>query len=438
MNRPPPQARPRWVPPSRGTKLSVFLRGQPVGALERTGSSRYRFVYSEDAIQGDWGDPMARLSASLPLREERFKPSESAPFFEGLLPEGAVRAAVASKLGLSEANGFGMLAALGADCAGAVMVLPEDQPAQSPDAEARPLSEDQLGELLRDLPRDPLGIDIDPGGVRLSLGGVQDKLILVRLPTGDFAQPLAGMPSNCLLKPEHERYDGLAANETFCMRVMAAAGSEVAATELLELDGIRCLYSGRFDRTVDAEGATIRLHQEDMCQALGLLPTQKYEADDGPSVASVVALLRRQPSPRIALDVNAFVRAVLAGFLLGNSDAHGKNFSLLYDPATGVRLAPLYDIVSTAVYDDLTPRLAMAIGGEDDPTQVDLSSWERLGAESGLGGALPKFVQRWSGEVLTATEACLRDAEREGWSHPVLEAIADVCRERARRLIDGR
>ncbi|HSS41548.1 MAG TPA: type II toxin-antitoxin system HipA family toxin [Solirubrobacterales bacterium] len=418
--------------------LSVFLRGRPVGSLERTGSSRYRFAYSEDAIEGDRSDPMARLSASLPLREERFKPSESAPFFEGLLPEGAVRATVAGKLGLSEGNGFGLLAALGADCAGAVMVLPTDQPPGSAVGPPFPLSESQVAELLRDLPRDPLGVDVDPGGVRLSLGGVQDKLILIRLPGGEFAQPLGGMPSNCLLKPEHERFEGLAVNEAFCMRVAAAAGNETAMTELLEFDGIRCLYSERFDRTVDADGATVRLHQEDMCQALGLLPTQKYEAEGGPSVASVIALLRRQPSPRIALDVNAFVRAMLTSFLLGNSDAHGKNFSLLYDPATGVRLAPLYDVVSTAVYDGLTPRLAMAIGGEDDPSQVDLLSWERLGAESGLGGALPRFVQRWSSEVLAATEACLGDAEWEGWSHPVLEAIADVCRERARRLIDGR
>jgi serine/threonine-protein kinase HipA len=316
----------------RGESLAVFLGGRRIGSLERVGPSRYRFAYSDDAIEGDRSDPMARLSASLPLREERFKSSESAPFFEGLLPEGAVRAAIAGKLGVSEANGFGMLAALGGDCAGAVMVLPSDQPPSAPGAAARPLSENQVGELLRDLPRDPLGVDVDPGGVRLSLGGVQDKLVLVRLPTGDFAQPLDGMPSNCLLKPEHERFEGLAVNEAFCMRVAAAAGNQVAATELLELDGIRCLYSRRFDRTADADGGTVRLHQEDMCQALGLLPTQKYEAEGGPSVRSVIALLRRQPSPRIALDVNAFVRAVLTCFLLGNSDAHGKNFSLLYDP----------------------------------------------------------------------------------------------------------
>ncbi len=429
---------PAWVPPRRDATISVFLRGRPVGSLERTGPTRYRFAYNADALQADREDPLARLSASLPLREERFKPNEAAPFFEGLLPEGAVRAAIAGRLGVSEADGFSMLAALGADCAGAVTVLPVGQPSRVPEGAARPISENQLGELLRDLPRNPLGIDLDPEGVRLSLGGVQDKLVLVRLPTGDFAQPLGGTPSNCLLKPEHERFEGLAVNEAFCMSVAAAAGNEAATTELLELDGLRCLYSERFDRTVNADGTTVRLHQEDMCQALGLLPTQKYEADDGPSVASVIALLRRQPSSRIALDVNAFVRAVLTCFLLGNSDAHGKNFSLLYEPATGVRLAPLYDLVSTGVYEGLTPRLAMAIGGEDDPSRVNLSCWERLGAESGLGGTLPRFVQRWSSEILAATEACLREAEQEGWSHPVLEVIADLCSERARRLIDGR
>jgi serine/threonine-protein kinase HipA len=419
--------------------LSVFLRGVSIGSLERTGPSRYRFAYSEDAIQGDWRDPMARLSASLPLREERFKPSESAPFFEGLLPEGAIRATIAGKLGISEGNGFDMLAALGADCAGAVVILPEDRPFRSAQqSAARPLSEEEIGDLLRDLPRDPLGVDSNPGGVRLSLGGVQDKLVLVRLPDGEFAQPLEGAPSNCLLKPEQERFEGLAVNEAFCMRVAAAAGNQAAKTEVLDLDGIRCLYSERFDRTLAADGTAVRLHQEDMCQALGLLPTQKYEAEGGPSVASVIELLRRQPSRRIALDVNAFVRAVLTNFLLGNSDAHGKNFSLLYDPAAGVRLAPLYDVVSTAIYDGLTPRMAMAIGAEQDPFQVDLGCWERLGAESGLGGGLTKFVRGWAGEVLATAGACLRDAEQEGWSHPVLEAVMDVTRERARRLIDGR
>lgn len=409
-----------------------------LGTLERRGPSRYRFAYSEEMQGADWADPMVRLSASLPLREKTFKPSESAPFFEGLLPEGAVRAAVAKKLRLSEGDGFGLLQALGADCAGAVGVLPEGHRPRSLSAqEARPLEESDLGAMLRDLPRDPLGIDNEPDGVRLSLGGVQDKLVLIRLPSGRFARPRGGTSSNCLLKPEHGPYEGLAVNEAFCMRVAAAAGNEVATTEVLHVDGIRCLYVERFDRIGNVDSGIERLHQEDMCQALGVLPTAKYEANGGPSVAQVTALIRRQISPRVALDVNAFVRAVLTNFLIGNSDAHGKNFALLYDPAVGVRLAPLYDVVSTAVYPDLTPRMAMAIGGEDDPEAVDMSSWKRLGVEGGLGGELPNFIRRWSAAVLAAAESCRRDAEGEGWHDPVIDEIVDVCRQRAGRLIDG-
>jgi serine/threonine-protein kinase HipA len=404
-----------------------------VGALERRGPSRYRFSYSKDALAK--GEGRLRLSASLPLQAAPFKPAETAPFFEGLLPEGAVRAAVAEKFRLSEGDGFGMLEKLGADCAGAVVLLPVGQrPEDRLREEARGLAEPDLVALLNGLPRDPLGIETEPDGVRLSLGGVQDKLVLVRLPSGRFAQPRGGMPSTCLLKPEHGRYEDLAANEAFCMRV-AAAGNDVARTELLAIGSTPCLYVERFDRSIGPGGEIVRLHQEDMCQALGILPGAKYEANGGPSVAQVVGLLKRLRSRRAAVDVNAFVRAVLVSFLLGNSDAHGKNFALLYDPAIGVRLAPLYDIVSTAVYPSLTVRMAMTIGGEEDPERVGLSSWVKLAEASGLGGQLKEFVRRWAVEVLEEAERCRLIAKEEGWHRPVIDAIVDVCRERSARLI---
>jgi serine/threonine-protein kinase HipA len=437
VNRPPVrlQSRRRLPPRRAGAKLGVFLNELSLGTLERRGPSRYRFVYSQEGLAGG----RASLSASLPLRQSTFTPSESAPFFEGLLPEGVVRATVAEKLRLSEADGFGLLRALGADCAGAVSVLPEGERPEAPSPqEPHPLAEDELAAMLRDLPRDPLGIDSEPDGVRLSLGGVQDKLVLIRLPSGRFALPRKGAASTCLLKPEHGRYEGLAINEAFCMAAAAAAGNHVAKSELVEIDGTRCLYVERFDRAGDAEGRVFRLHQEDMCQALGVLPTAKYEANGGPSIADVVRLLRGLGTRRVALDVNAFVKAVLTSFLLGNSDAHGKNFALLYDPITGVRLAPLYDIVSTVVYPDLTPRMAMAIGGEEDPREVDLGSWERLGVDSGLGGSLAKLVRRWSADILAGAEECRERAADGGWHHSVIDAIVEICRERAARLIDVR
>jgi serine/threonine-protein kinase HipA len=332
-----------------------------------------------------------------------------------------------------------MLGALGAECAGAVVVLPEgDEPGASENEDIRLLSPRDLEALVNDLPRHPLGVDPEPDGVRLSLGGIQDKLVLVRLPTGQFGQPLGGAPSTCLLKPDYGHYEDLAVNEAFCMRVAAATGLDVAATEVIDVGSIPCLYIERFDRVSGDGDRVVRLHQEDMCQALGILPAAKYEANGGPSVAQVVDLLRGLGSPRVALDVNSFVKAVLVNFLLGNSDAHGKNFALLYDPAAGVRLAPLYDVVSTAVYEEVTNRMAMTIGGVEDPAEVDLSAWESLGVDSGLGGQLTRFVRRWSADVLAAAEECLRTAEAEGWRRPVIDSIVDVCRERAGRLIRGR
>ncbi|HVQ59973.1 MAG TPA: type II toxin-antitoxin system HipA family toxin [Solirubrobacterales bacterium] len=422
----PYQPRRRWVPPRPGSKLAVFMGSQLAGTLERRGPSRYRFSYSNEEAP--------RLSVSLPPREQSFKPSESAPFFEGLLPEGSVRRAVAEKLRLSEEDGFGMLEALGADCAGAVVILPAgERPRPRIQGEQQPLASGELSGMLEDLPRDPLGIDLEPDGVRLSLGGVQDKLVLVRLPTGEFAKPRGGEPSTCLLKPGSGRYPGLVANEAFCMEVARSVGADVADTQVFTVGSFRCLLVDRFDRARD-ESEVVRLHQEDMCQALGILPSAKYEANGGPSAVQVIALLRRLGTRRTALDVNAFVRALVIDFLLGNSDAHGKNFSLLY-ANSGVRLAPLYDIVSTAVYPEVTGRLAMSIGGEDDPSRVDLASWERLGREGGLGGVLTQFVRRWSAEVLAGAEECQVRARSEGWYDPVIDAIVEVCRDRAGRLI---
>lgn len=346
-----------------------------------------------------------------------------------------MRRTIAERFRLSEEDGFGLLAALGADCAGAVVLLPAgEQPDGRRDASVRILDEDELSTLIDRLPRHPLGVDLEPGDVRLSLGGIQDKLVLVRLASGEFGQPLGGTPSTCLLKPDYGRYEDLAANEAFCMRVAAGAGLDVAATELVRVSGTACLYVERFDRREDGEGRAVRLHQEDVCQALGILPSAKYEANGGPSVAQVVALLRGLGSPRAALDVNRFVKAVLLNFLLGNSDAHGKNFALLYDGSVGVRLAPLYDVVSTAVYPELTARMAMSIGGAEMPEEVDMAAWERLAKASGLGGQLPALIRRWAADVIVGVQEARQMALGEGWHSPVIDRIVETCWSRRAQL----
>lgn len=428
-----------------GARLGVFLNQERLGEIERRGPSRYRFTYVDGALER-YEEGARVLSASLPIRRDAFSPAESAPFFEGLLPEGAVRASIARSFRLSEEDGFGLLDALGADCAGAVEVLPPGaQPAPIGGGRYRNLSVEELDRLIRDLPRNPLGVDAKPDGVRLSLGGIQHKLVLARsrtqgvLPSGqsEFSQPLDGAPSDCLLKPEFGQYEDLVANEAFCMLVAGGVGLEAAWAEAMSVGSTPCLYVERFDRPRNPGGQVTRIHQEDMCQALGLLPAAKYEENGGPSILAIVELLRRLRGPRMARDINDFIHAVLLNFLLGNSDGHGKNFALLYEPERGVRLAPLYDIVSTSVYPDVTDRMAMAIGGVDDPVRVDIAAWRRLAEECGFGGGIVPVIRRRAAAAVQSAEAHRDIARANGWHRPVIDAIVETCRQRASRLADG-
>jgi serine/threonine-protein kinase HipA len=421
-----------------GELLRVYLNAEWVGELERRGPSRYRFSYAPAALEVRQPGAIL-LSASLPLQPQAFPPSSTSPFFEGLLPEGAVRSAIARSFRVSEEDGFGLLRVLGADCAGAVAVLPpeHDPPPLAGTGDLRPLSEGQLARLIDDLPRNPLGVDPEDHGARLSLGGIQHKLVLVGSPTQGFSQPLEGAPSTCLLKPEFGQYPDLVINETFCMRVAQTSGLRAAFTDVVEVDSTPCLYVERFDRVVDRGGRVTRVHQEDMCQALAISPVAKYEDNGGPSVAGIVRLLRTLRSPFMARDINDFIHALLVNFLLGNSDAHGKNYALLYEPQAGVRLAPLYDVVSTAVYPDLTNRMAMAIGGITDPDEVDVAAWGRLAEECQLGRGIAPIIRRRTAAVQRAVVSWRESAVQDGWHRDVIDEIVEVCRSRAVQLTES-
>lgn len=416
-----------------GDQLDVYVGDEAIGTLQRRGPKRYRFRYSEAALT-EYEPGAVVLSASLPIQKADFKPAEARPFFDGLLPEGAVRARLAQSLRVSEEDGFALLEALGADCAGAVVVLPKGELPRTGEGDIKPLSEQELAGLIDELPEHPLGIDGRASGVRLSLGGIQEKLVLTRSPTGEYGQPLNGAPSTCILKPEHGEYPEIVANEAFGLRVAASAGLDAARTEPVEIAGRPCLYVERFDRTFEGSGQIVRVHQEDMCQALGIPPVDKYEASGGPSVAQIVNLIREIGSARAAADILGLASAVLLNFLLGNSDAHGKNVALLYEPPAGVRLAPLYDLVSTQVYPGSEPALAMGIGGVEDPQKVDMGAWKQLGEDCGIGAQLPTLIAERTARIVQCAEAVAMTAKAEGWHRPVIDRIVNLMKERAEQL----
>lgn len=411
--------------------LRVHWDRDEVGRLERPDerSSEYAFRYV--------GEPR-QISLSLPRDRERFDPAESRPFFEGLLPEGAIRERLASRFKLATSDSYGLLAKLGGDCAGALQIAEAGRTLESPSV--RWLDESQLDTLVHELARNPLGMTAADEHLRLSLAGVQHKAVLVRDGAGRFGEPLDGMPSTHILKPEISvsDYPGLARNECFCMRLAMRCGLPSARVELVRAAGHPCLVVERFDRepAVEPAGPRRRLHQEDLCQALGLPPDFKYQREGwrAPSYGALAELLDAH-SPRPGLDRLAGARAAVMSFLLGNADAHAKNISLLHTPA-GTRLAPLYDVLCTAAYPELDTELSLSIGDELNPDAITPIHFSDLAADFGLQPRAFERERRRLVDLARAEAPRLRDeALAGGWHHPCIDTTLDVIAARAERVV---
>ncbi|WP_456280874.1 type II toxin-antitoxin system HipA family toxin [Cupriavidus sp. JZ107] len=357
-------------------ELEVWLQRSRVGTLSLS-HGRLRFAYSTDWLQRP--DALA-LSCSLPLQEEPFDDFAARAFFAGLLPEGRLRRLIAQQFHVSVQNDFALLDHIGGECAGAVTFVEPGQPLPSQhQGSVQWLDDDELAALLDELPRRPMLVGKDD--LRLSLAGVQDKLPVI-VDGQRIGLPLGGAPSTHILKPAIEGIEDSVSNEGFCMALAEAMGLAVAPARISMVGARRYLLVERYDRLRDGSGQIHRMHQEDFCQALGVVPESKYQNEGGPDMAQCFALLRRVVRP-FAPAVLRLFRYTVFHALIGNHDAHAKNFSLLYR-SSGPELAPLYDTLSTAIYSDLTPKMAMKLGGKYKFTELYVQHWERLAQDGGL------------------------------------------------------
>jgi serine/threonine-protein kinase HipA len=334
-------------------ELAVWLYGDHVATIERH-QRRPRLTYTQAALDRyALGTPL--LSLSLPVRAERYPQGVVRAFLDGLLPEGEPRRAIARDGGIPPGDTYGLIRALGRDCAGALVIQPADEPAPPPatTTTAEPLSDDELESLIRDLQSAPLGVG---GRVRISLAGVQEKLVLTRMPDGRWGRPVDGTPSTHILKPEIAAYPQTVENEALCMRIARHLGVEAAHVETTEIVGRKLIVVERFDRQVVPDGRVIRIHQEDLCQATGIAPELKYEEDGGPSFRTIARILATIGGPD---SLERLLQSVVVHCLVGNGDAHAKNYSLLHDQAGSLHLSPLYDVLSTLHYGD--DELAMRV-----------------------------------------------------------------------------
>lgn len=409
--------------------LDVYLHDILAGKLVQTNDGRLKFSYDENYLTHR---DHSAISLSLPLRAAFYEEKAVRAFFSGLLPDDIGRHKLARYLGISEKNPFALLEVVGGECAGALSFYHEGEKPPSPRHEdMEVLDENHLKEILDLLKRRPLLAGGD--NIRLSLAGAQDKLA-VGMAEGQIALVKGSTPTSHILKPMIEDIRDSVHNEYFCLRLAHKLNIQVPHAELRWAGNTPYLLVERYDRYQEYENHLMRLHQEDFCQAMGIPPELKYEREGGPSITQSLALLQNH-TLQPAADYMAFLERIIFNYVIGNADAHGKNHSLLYMKKIPT-LAPAYDIMCTAVYPQLSPKMAMKIGGKYNPEDVYIRHWYQIVQNTEPS---KKMLTR---ELLSIAKGCIahlhplqEELKHEGVVSPLFDAISYIIKKRAERLL---
>jgi serine/threonine-protein kinase HipA len=350
-------------------RLVVCLNGVIAGHVESAGR-RLSFQYADGWLTSDGAYP---LSASMMLQPEPYVGATVANFLWGLLPDNPrLLESWGRQFQVSPNNVLGLLAHVGEDCAGAIQFATEEKlDSILAKARARPqvdwLTQAELERRIRTLAQDGSAIRIDATEGQFSLPGAQPKTALhYDAARRRWGVPRGRTPTTHIFKPVTNGLDGFAENEHFCLELARALELGASFSEWRVIGGVHVLVSTRFDR-IQQNRRWVRIHQEDSCQALGRHPSQKYQNEGGPGIKDVMTLLQQTDQPEV--DRMRFMRAMIFNYLIAATDAHAKNYSILWTgghnrPST--RLAPLYDIASMWAYPQHAARkikLAMSIGG---------------------------------------------------------------------------
>ncbi|OXE35691.1 MAG: serine/threonine protein kinase [Phenylobacterium zucineum] len=419
------------------SELIALMAGEEVGRVTRHARGRLTFTYAEAWRESTSGYP---LSLSMPLAAREHGPDVVAAFLWGLLPDNEmVLERWARKFQVSARNVFALIEHVGEDCAGAVQFVRPDRLAaiQSGAEDGIDwLDEADLAARLKALREDHAAWRMPRDVGQFSLAGAQPKTAVLHV-QGKWGIPRGRIATTHILKPPTGAFDGHAENEHLCLRIARKLGMPTASTEVLQARGEVAIAVERYDRIFSGKDI-VRVHQEDVCQALGLPPTRKYQNEGGPGVAEVANLIRLYSSARDE-DVGRFVDAVLFDFLIAGPDAHAKNYSLLIGASARIRLAPLYDIASILPYDDYDlhkVKLSMKVGGEYGLLDIRRRHIERMAKDAKLSpeAVLARFKDLAQRLPDAASEAAAQAAEAGLTSH-VIERLVSRLVKRARACL---
>lgn len=362
--------------------LDVLIAGKLAGTLSQDGAGSLSFAYG----RGYRGVP---LSSSMPLSTRPYRDKAVLPYLWGLLPEDpAARRHVAADAGISPNNPFALLGVIGLDCPGAVQFVPQGSDAYR-DERLVAVSGAEIARRLAKGRRDGAGWIANDE--HWSLGGQQSKFALRRM-DGRWYSCEGSAATTHILKSGVRGLAHQALNEYVCMRLATSLGVPAASVEYLEFEGEGgvepAIVIERYDRLVEGDNVT-RLHQEDLCQALGCLPDNKYTMYGGPNCAEALGLLT-STGPTAQANAAGFLQMLFLNYLLAATDAHAKNYSIMLAADGSHRLAPMYDVASIAPYVEEAklkvkpPKLAMSIGGENRAGHVSANDLAKLVEQCGL------------------------------------------------------
>ncbi len=415
-------------------ELIALLRGREIGRVRREAKARLTFTYDRDWREADEAYP---LSLSMPLAAAEHGPTVVEPFLWGLLPDNErVLDRWAQKFQVSARNPFALIANVGEDCAGAVQfVRPErlDEVRSGAADKVEWLDDTDIAGRLRALREDHAAWRLPRDTGQFSLAGAQPKTALL-FDNGRWGIPSGRIPTTHILKPPTGHFDGHAENEHVCLTLARALGMPAAASRVARFGEEIAIVVERYDR-VRLGNEIVRVHQEDVCQALAVSPTRKYQNEGGPGVAAIVELLRTHSSER-ADDIETFIDAIAFNWLIAGTDAHAKNYALLLSSGPRVRLAPLYDVASILPYNEFDTqkiKLSMKVGGEYRLRDVGPRQWRKLAGEVRIdeGRLIDRLVAM--AEQLPDAVADVRTAmRRDGLDQPVVERLEAGLVERAK------
>jgi serine/threonine-protein kinase HipA len=443
--------------------LVVWMNGERVGEWGTARRGGIPFFRYERA----WvGSKRARaLSLSLPLTADlEVRGPQVENYFDNLLPDNpAIRSRIRSRFATASADTFDLLTAIGRDCVGAVQLLPPDQePVGWDRIDSTALTVGDVEKLLREVTSPALLADESRDEFRISLAGAQEKTALLGM-GGRWFRPQGATPTTHILKLPLGIIGGFRGdfsdsveNEWLCARFLDELNLPVAQSGIATFGEQRVLVVNRFDRQWQGTDAAAlrkkgfkpdrgvwiaRIPQEDLCQATGRPPTQKYEADGGPSISEALTLLANSESPLD--DPSNFVLAQLAFWLLAATDGHGKNFSIHNRAGGAYGMTPLYDVLSAWPIighgKNQLPlekaKLAMALRGKRAHyrlNEIGARHWQELAQRAGV----PGLWQRMQALAESAVQAIDRVEAKlvAGFPERVYSSIRAGIRSQARRF----